>query len=125
MAVSGFSIDIQSIFDAKGILRNCIGSQKIMLEDILYLESDKNVVYIYTKKEFIRRYASLKNLQKALPPMYFVQTHKSFIINLVEIDDIIGNTIKTRNDKGEIVEVPISRGRKKEFMAAFEAYKGM
>ncbi len=66
---------------------------KIVLEDILYIESDRNYVTIVTKKQKLSLIDSLKNWVEKLQTTEFVQVHKSFIINTDYVDKITGNVV--------------------------------
>ncbi len=66
---------------------------KIVLEDILYIESDRNYVTVVTKKQKLSLIDSLKNWVEKLQTAEFVQVHKSFIINTDYVDKITGNIV--------------------------------
>ena len=69
---------------------------KIVLQDILYLESDRNYITVVTKTQKLSYIDSLKNWKEKLPGSIFIQTHKSYIINRKFVDKISGNEIRTR-----------------------------
>ena len=54
---------------------------KIVLNDILYLESDRNYITLVTTKQKLSYIDSLKSWKEKLPDNQFIQTHKSYIIN--------------------------------------------
>ncbi|MBN9381833.1 MAG: response regulator transcription factor [Chitinophagaceae bacterium] len=78
--------------------------EKVELQDILYIESAGNYVFIYTGTKKIMAYLTLKGIESQLPPADFVKVHQSFLVCFSKIDAIEGNTIKM---KGKTV--PISR----------------
>ncbi len=68
------------ILDIKGIHSYRF---KILVKDIIFIESIKHTIIIHTEKnEFITKSYSLKTL-KALLPDYFQFCHKSYIINMM------------------------------------------
>jgi DNA-binding LytR/AlgR family response regulator len=60
--------------------------QKIMLEDILYIDGGKDYVTIVTKHKNFSSLASLAKIQEHLPYPQFMRVHKSCIVALNKID---------------------------------------
>lgn len=60
--------------------------QKLLLEEILYVESLQNYICIHTKKQQIITHSSLKNIIESLPERNFIQIHKSYVIALKQIE---------------------------------------
>jgi DNA-binding LytR/AlgR family response regulator len=77
-----------------GTLTDCIfiktdyKLQKIMLEDILYIDGGKDYVTIVTKEKNFMTLASLTKIQQHLPCPQFIRVHKSCIVALNKIDMI-------------------------------------
>ena len=62
--------------------------EKVEVEQVLYLEADKNYCQVHTaEKKFLVRMAS-KELLKKLPLNLFIQTHRSFWVNIKKVDSI-------------------------------------
>jgi DNA-binding LytR/AlgR family response regulator len=61
---------------------------KIFIEDILYIEADRNYCHIYTKKQDYLLAISLKNMEEKLTAPYFVRVHRSFVVNLTQVDEV-------------------------------------
>jgi len=78
--------------------------EKVELQDILYIESTGNYVFLHTETKKIMAYLTLKGIESQLPPADFVKVHQSFLVSFSKIDAIEGSTIKI---KGKTV--PISR----------------
>ncbi|PRY84317.1 LytR/AlgR family response regulator transcription factor [Mongoliibacter ruber] len=79
---------------------------KLKLEDIIYLEADANYTKVNTKdKKFVIR-STLKELESKLDPNRFVRIHKSFLINLAEIEGIQAESVHIVGK-----EIPISRNQ--------------
>lgn len=79
---------------------------KIKLQNIIYLEADANYTQVFTKdKKFVIR-ATLKDLEGKLDKNRFVRIHKSFLINLGEIESIQAESVYISGK-----EIPISRNQ--------------
>ena len=89
----------------------------IPISDILYLEADHiySQVYISGDKQIIQR-SPLKNLLDQLPSELFIQTHRSFAINIDQVKGYDNDHIYIRNST-----IPISRSRKKEVLTMLQA----
>ena len=70
--------------------------QKILIPDILYVQSSSEYVTIYTNARRIMLYSSMDGILKKLPD-YFLRVHRSFIVNLNFIDRVNGNTVEINN----------------------------
>lgn len=88
---------------------------RVDFADIRYIESDKDYVKIYREGENLMLLQTLKHWLKMLPDRYFVQVHKSYIVNISKIDKIAGNQIKIDG-----ATVPIGRHYKQDFLDKIE-----
>ncbi len=77
---------------------------KIKLDDVLYFESEKDYVFIYTVQKRYMVLISLKQLEKELPPEKFLRVHRSFVVSLDKVESMEGNKLVIK-DK----QVPVSR----------------
>jgi DNA-binding LytR/AlgR family response regulator len=84
---------------------------KITLNDILYIESDRNYITVVTTKQKLSYIDSLKNWKEKLPDNQFIQSHKSYIINRRFVDKISGNEIYVNANR-----LPIGRTFKQELL---------
>ena len=66
---------------------------KIILHDLLFLESDRNYITIVTQTQKLSFIDSLKNWNQKLPDLEFFQIHKSYIINAKYVTKISGNEV--------------------------------
>lgn len=85
--------------------------------DICYLQSRDHTTLAVTKTDVYSMNHTLRDLEKQLPPDRFLRTHKSFIVNLNCVHEIIPwfnytYKIVLKDEKGEI---PVSRGYIKRF----------
>jgi DNA-binding LytR/AlgR family response regulator len=84
---------------------------KIVLSDIMFIESDRNYITVVTKNQKLSYIDSLKNWSTKLPENQFTQVHKSFIINNKCVDKISGNEVYVDRNR-----IPIGRTYKQEFL---------
>ena len=82
---------------------------KLTLKEILFIESDKDYLKIVSKNQRFRVLSTLKDFKLELPS-YFVQAHRSFIVNINSIDSVVSDTIQIGSH-----QIPISRLYKKDF----------
>ena len=61
---------------------------RVELDDILFIEGQKNYVYINTKANRLMSLQIMKQLEEILPANRFVRVHKSYIIALDKITSI-------------------------------------
>ena len=83
--------------------------EKVLFEDILYVEGMQNYVNIYTLKGKFVTMLSLKNLEENLDHKSFIRVHKSFIVAISKIDGIEGNEIFIQANR-----IPISRNYREQ-----------
>lgn len=77
---------------------------KIVLDEIIYVESDRNYITVVTKTQKLSYIDSLKNWAEKLPEDQFIQVHKSYIINSKMVSKISGNELFISDHK-----IPIGR----------------
>ena len=61
---------------------------KIVLADIFYAEADRNYSRIFTKEKEYLLAVTLKAIEEKLPAYLFLRVHRSFIINLMHVDEV-------------------------------------
>ncbi|WP_165023521.1 LytR/AlgR family response regulator transcription factor [Dysgonomonas sp. ZJ279] len=83
--------------------------KKILFKDILFIESMENYVVIQTvsSKEVV--YTTLKQLYESLPQDIFQQIHRSYIVNINQVDAIDGNQLNVKSYK-----IPVARNFRDE-----------
>jgi len=77
---------------------------KVMLEDILYVESMKDYVKVHTSEGVIITKQSISSVEAMLPEQAFVRTHRSFIVSIGKIKTYTHELIGI-----EKVEIPIGK----------------
>ena len=86
---------------------------KLVLNSILYIESDRNYLTVVTENQKLTYIGSLKNWTLKLPKNQFFQVHKSYIVNSKFVDKISGNILFVQNNK-----IPIGRAYKQDLLKA-------
>ena len=91
----------------------------VNVERILYLESDNHRTRIYTDDQIYSVYDKLGNFISKLPP-FFIQCHKSFIVNMNRIRYMEGNEIYLQNES----RIPISKIHQEKVRKIYFAHIG-
>lgn len=90
---------------------------KILLKDILFIEAMADYVRIQTKEDKYLVLSTMKSIATKLPDSEFIRVHRSFIINVSNIEAFNGSEVRI----GEEV-IPVSRSGKKE-LARVQSFK--
>jgi DNA-binding LytR/AlgR family response regulator len=85
--------------------------QKIIINEIIYIESMGDYVRFFLEDKKIVTLLSMSKIIELLPKEKFVQIHRSYIINFEKINFIQNNVISIGQ-----YQLPISKSRKKELM---------
>ena len=84
--------------------------EKIVFNDILFVEALQNYISIQTSTKKLLVHTTLKSIEEKLPA-FFIQPHKSFLINVNSVGAIEGNMLQLGSFK-----VPISKYQKEMVM---------
>lgn len=84
---------------------------KVPIKDILYIEAERNYCRIHSKGKEYLLVITLKDLDEKLPQEHFLRIHRSFIVNISQIDEI-ANTHVVISKKA----IPISKPLKEELL---------
>jgi two-component system LytT family response regulator len=86
--------------------------EKIVFDDILYIEGMENYVSIQLENKKIITHMTIKALLEKLPRKQFIQSHKSYVVAINKIDTIEGNTLHIQKR-----QVPVSKYLREEVLA--------
>lgn len=86
---------------------------RVALNDIVYIESDWNYVYVHTIEKRLVVLSTMKKMEELFSPHNFIRIHKSFLINLNFFESIEGNTLIVNGNK-----LLVSRGYKNSLLEA-------
>lgn len=69
-------------------VRNKDRMVKILFDTILYIEAERNYCRIFTKTKEYLLTMPMKNLEDQLPSALFQRIHRSYIVNLAQVDEV-------------------------------------
>ncbi len=84
---------------------------KIVKDEILYLKSEVDYVYIFYADKKLLVQDSMNNWEKKLQENNFIRVHRSYLINYSKIDKIQGNQLYIQN-----TSIPIGKTYKKALL---------
>ena len=84
---------------------------KVAIKDILYIEAERNYCRIYCKDKEYLLVMTLKDLEAKLPDRHFIRIHRSFIVNIGQIDEVsLTHIVIARK------AIPVSKPLKEELL---------
>lgn len=90
---------------------------KIMVADILYIEADRNYSRIFTaNKEFLLS-TTLKTMEEKLSLNHFVRIHRSYIININQIEEVAESHVIIGRKA-----IPLSSGLKENLLQRIQTF---
>lgn len=84
---------------------------KVAIQDILYIEAERNYCRIYSKTKEYLLVITLKGLDEKLPDKYFLRIHRSFVVNISHIDEIATSYVVIARKA-----IPLSKSLKEELL---------
>ncbi len=84
-------------------------------KNIFYLESYGNYVKVWLADHFHLTPATLSSFEEQLPDNIFLRIHKSYLINIHQIDYVEGNMVFLKNEK----ELPVGKNYRKKLKQFF------
>lgn len=78
-------------------VRNHERMVKIFIKDILYIIAERNYTRIFSKNKEYLLVMTMKDLDRKLPEEHFLRIHRSYIINLSQVDEIAGTHVIIAN----------------------------
>lgn len=95
------------------------GKRKIMLKEILFIESKSHKLWFERTGENLYMYGQINDLELTLSNYDFIRTHQSYLVNLEHVEKINNYSLYLSN--GE--EVPVTKSRYSEVKETFLQYK--
>lgn len=99
-------------------IRSGIKNHKVLLKDILYIESLKDYIKITLSDRYITSKYKISDIEAELDPLVFLRIHRSFIINVTKITAFTLNDIEVAGQ-----EIPIGASYRDEVLAFLEKLK--
>jgi DNA-binding LytR/AlgR family response regulator len=100
---------MKSFEDAYIFLREDREMVKVLLKDILYIESLRDYVRVKTATNQIVTYQKISFLEQKLPEKEFVRIHRSFIVAVDKVSSFTFNSLKIGD-----IEIPLGRNYKQQ-----------
>lgn len=91
---------------------------KLHLDEILYLEAQRNYLLIQTKEGVHKTYQSISEIEDKLPAGHFLRVHRSFIVSVDQVTAITASQILIQQHT-----IPIGRLYRKEVVDAIHQLK--
>lgn len=91
---------------------------KLDFLDIFYLESYGNYVKVWLENEYHLTPNTLSSFAASLPSAFY-RIHKSFVINLRQIDYLEANMVTLKNGK----VLPVGKNHRQDFKAFVDKFK--
>lgn len=88
---------------------------KVDINDILYIEAERNYCRIHAKDKEYLLVMTLKDMDDKLPQKHFIRIHRSFIVNLFKIDEIATSHIVIGK-----TAIPINKILKEELLSRLQ-----
>ncbi|MEO9893186.1 response regulator [Aurantibacter sp.] len=85
--------------------------EKLMLKDILFIEADRNYSNIITKSGKFLLTSTLKSMEGKLPANQFLRVHRSFIVNVTNLDVVAEDYLEINRKV-----IPLSKSHKELLM---------
>ena len=84
---------------------------KIILDDILYIESDKDYVKLFTDKGFVITRQTIASVEAMLSEKDFVRIHRSYIVSLNKVRSFTHEVVEVGNK-----ELPVGKLYRNNFL---------
>ena len=82
-----------------------------MIADILYVEAERNYSRIFTTKNEYLLSVTLKIIEEKLPANHFMRIHRSWLVNLAQVEAVGDDFVMVANR-----EVPLSENLKADLL---------
>lgn len=100
-------------------LRDKEGGHRLAADSITFIESSGHDLLFHTGGKTVRQWGTLSTYEKLLAPASFIRCHTSYLVNLKYVQGVKKDTVLVDGS-----EIPVSRPKRKEFLAALAQYKG-
>lgn len=95
------------------------GSKKIPADTVQYIEVFAHDLHFFTDFGEFKIWGTLSEYEKKLEKAHFARCNVSYLVNLRYVREIKGNEVLVGEHR-----LPISRAKRKDFLATFAQYKG-
>lgn len=99
------------------LLRTADRVYRVSVPDILYVEVTGHHLHYHANDTVITVKGSMKDAEKELVPSGFAKSSNSFLVNLRYVREMGRDTVLVGS-----TQIPVSKGKRKEFLSAFASY---
>ncbi|CAM4128381.1 LytR/AlgR family response regulator transcription factor [Gillisia limnaea] len=103
------------------ILKDCLFVRhretmvKLDIKDIRYIQAERNYCRIFSNEKEYLIVTTLKDMDEKLPQKHFLRIHRSYIINLSQIDEIGGTHVVISRKA-----IPMTKGMRTELLTRLQ-----
>jgi DNA-binding LytR/AlgR family response regulator len=103
------------------ILKDCLFVRhrdtmvKVDIKDIRYIQAERNYCRIFSNEKEYLIVTTLKDMDEKLPQKHFLRIHRSYIINLSQIDEIGGTHVVISRKA-----IPMTKGMRTELLTRLQ-----
>ncbi len=115
---STFNKQENTVLSESIFIRDIDKSLKIKIDDILFLEAERNYCKIYTKNNSYLLSVPMKSVESKISSKNFVRVHRSYIANLINIDSFSQSFLFFDKHK-----VPISKSNRQNVLSLLTVIK--
>ena len=91
--------------------------KKITIADIRYIQAFKNYIELNMNGQRIVIRSTLQRFAHILPQKYFIQIHRSFVVNVRFVEEINPDSVTVGTEK-----IPLSKSHKDDFIKKFNFF---
>jgi DNA-binding LytR/AlgR family response regulator len=89
--------------------------EKILLDDILFIEADRNYCTIVTDTDKFTLTSTLKTIEEKLPKSHLVRIHRSYIVNISKLDIVADHHLEINRKV-----IPLGRSYKELLLSSIQ-----
>ena len=89
---------------------------KILVADILYMEAERNYCHIFTRNKEYLLSITLKSMEEKLPRQLFMRVHRSYLVNLAQVDEVAEAIVIVAGKS-----IPIGTGMREPLLKSLQA----
>jgi DNA-binding LytR/AlgR family response regulator len=84
---------------------------KIFINDIYYIEADRNYCRIFSKDKEYLLVMTLKDMNEKLPANHFLRIHRSYIVNVSHVDEVGSSHVEVSGKT-----IPLNKSSRQELL---------
>lgn len=105
------TVDTPHVLEDRIFVRHKDTMVKVYFKDIFYIEAERNYARIFAQDKAYLLTMTLKKIEEKLPATHFLRVHRSFIVNLTQIDEVSeGHLLVSQKI------IPLSKSQKQELL---------